>query len=128
MGIVTILTFLIISCLGFIVTCTYSRESIEDKIVGIWKHHKDEVFLTFRKDKKMSLRIPFFPKSHEFKGRYEIIDENILKIEFNDQFYLTNGEIITSNQVMKIIIEKNRVLLYGITMDELEGEVFTKVF
>ncbi len=117
--------FLITLCSCFIANLSYSRKATEESIVGIWKHHEDQVFLIFWENNKMSLRIPL---NYEVMGRYRIIEKRDVEIVFLPQSYLMSGELIKSEpQPMKLTIYNNKLYLYGIEKDKLEGELFIKV-
>lgn len=97
----------------------------EKDIVGVWKHHKDQVYLIFCDDNKMSLQIPL---NFEVLGQYKFINKSEIDLVLIPQYFLTSGEVIQTDYIiLKIIIENNNFFLYGITQDNLEKELFIKV-
>jgi hypothetical protein len=97
----------------------------EKNIVGIWKHHKDQVYLMFCKDNKMSIQIPL---NYKVIGQYRFINNFEIELVLVPQYFLTCGEVIQTDPIiLKIIIKNNNLFLYGITQDKLEGELFIKI-
>jgi len=116
---------LITLCSCFVNNYFYSHKVLEKDIIGVWKHHKDQVYLLFWEDNKMSLIIPL---NYEVTGQYKFIDTKTMEIIFLSRSFLMSGELIESNpQVLKITIDCDKLFLHGIDIDKLEGELFTKV-
>jgi hypothetical protein len=58
----------------------------EKLIVGLWKHHKDDVFFAFHKDGSMSFKIPVAQGAYGITGKYKFIDGSLLQIELDYQY------------------------------------------
>lgn len=116
---------LIALCSCFINKFLSPCKVLEKNIVGIWKHHNDQVYLIFWEDNKMSLRIPL---NYEVKGHYMFIEPHTIQLIFISQSYLMSGEVITSNpQILKISFSDDKLILYGIKKDINEGEIFIRI-
>jgi len=107
---------------------SYLQESPEETIVGVWKHQKDDVFFVFLHDGSMSFKIPFAQGDYEIPGKYDLIDKNILKIEFNQQYGSISGEqIFTKPRVLKVTIKVNEIIFHGFKINNSEEQTFIRI-
>ena len=106
----------------------YLQATPEESIVGIWKHHEDEVFLSFFHDGIMSFKIPYIQGSYEIPGKYEMMDGNLLKIEFDHQYGAISGEqIFTNPRVLKVTIHVNEIIFHNLSFNEFEDQRFIRI-
>ena len=99
----------------------------EELIVGLWKHHKDEVMFGFFKNGGMYFKISLAQGAYEISGKYQLMDRNLLKIELEQQYGFISGEpIFTNPQVFKVTIHEDKIIFHDLRINESEEQVFTR--
>ena len=107
---------------------SHLHEPPEERIVGVWKHHKDDVFLFFSHDGSMKFKISYPQGDYEILGNYEFIDKNYLKIEFHHRYGAISGEQIFINpRVLKVTIHVNEMIFHNFNINESEDQKFIRI-
>ena len=107
---------------------SYLQEPLKEIIVGVWKHHKDDVFLFLFHDGSMKFKISYPQGDYEILGNYELIDKNYLKIEFNQRYGTISGEQIFINpRVLRVTIHANEIIFHGLQINEFEDQKFIRI-
>lgn len=102
--------------------------SSEELIVGVWKHSKDEVFFSFFKNGGMYFKFPLAKGVHEISGKYKLMDENLLKIEIDQQYGTISGKpLFTNPQVLKVTVHEDRIIFHNLRINESYEQVFTRI-
>ena len=113
--------------LATLFACSYLQEPPKKRIVGVWKHHKDDVFLVFSRDGSMKFKISYPQGDYEIFGNYELINKNYLKIEFHHQYGAISGEQIFINpRVLKVTIHANEIIFHGLQINDFEDQKFIR--
>jgi hypothetical protein len=100
----------------------------KESIVVIWKHRKEDVFLSFFKDGGMYFKIPLAKGDHEISGKYELMDGNLLKIELDQQYGTISGEpLFTNTQVLKVTVHEDKIIFHNLRINESDEQVFTRI-
>ena len=119
---------LVLMMSSLIFALCYLQATPEESIIGIWKHHKDDVFLAFFRDGIMSFKIPYIQGSYEIPGKYELMDGNLLKIEFDHQYGAISGEqIFTNPRVLKVTIHVNEIIFHNLSFNESKDQRFIRI-
>jgi hypothetical protein len=114
--------------LSFFFCLAYAQAPLRETIVGVWKHHKDDVSFVFFNNGTMCFRIPFIQGISEITGKYECIDKQHLKIELDQQYTLESGEpIFTRPQILKLTIHENKIIFHDLKINEPEEQIFIRV-
>jgi hypothetical protein len=107
---------------------TLVDKSPQEMLVGVWKHHRDEVFFSFRPDGSMTCTIPCAQGVYEIPGTYELMDPNRLKIVLNSQYGSHTGEpIIGIPQVLHVTIQANGITFHDLKMAQSEEQEFVRI-
>jgi hypothetical protein len=107
---------------------SYLQAPPEEIIVGVWKHHKDDVFFVFFHDGSMKFKIPFTQGDYEIPGKYELMDRNLLNIELDHQYGSISGEqIFTNPRILKVTIHVNEIIFHGLKINESEEQKFIRI-
>ena len=102
--------------------------SLEELIVGTWKHCKDDVLFRFFKDGGMYFKIPLARGGCEISGKYELIDGNLLKIELDQQYGTISGEpLFTNPQVLRVTVHEDSIIFHNFRINESDEQVFTRI-
>ena len=122
------LTFFFLLSLGFLFAFAHIQVTPEEMIVGVWKHHQEEVSFVFFDDGNMRLRIPVVQGVSELSGRYKLIEENLLQIQLDYQYGLASGQPMLSNpQVLKVTIHENEMIFHDLKINEPEEQLFIRI-
>ncbi len=108
---------LILMTLAPFFALSYLQAPPKEIIVGMWKHQKDDVFFVFFPDGRMKFKIPFPQGDYEIPGKYELLDQNLLKIELDHRYWAISGEqIFTNPRVLKVTIRVNDIIFHDLNL------------
>ena len=119
---------LVLMTFALLFAFSYLQEPLKERIMGVWKHHKDDIFLVFFHDRSMKFKISYPQGDYEILGNYELIDNNYLKIEFHHQYGAISGEQIFINpRVLRVTIHANEIIFHGLQINESEDQKFIRI-
>jgi hypothetical protein len=122
------ITPLFLLTLGLLFGLSFLQAPQEDLIVGLWKHHKDDVFFAFHKDGSMSFEIPVAQGAYGITGKYKLIDGNLLQIELDYQYGSISGEpIFTNPQILKVVIFEDKIIFHDLKINESKEHKFIRI-
>lgn len=76
----------------------------------------------------MYFKIPLARGGHDISGKYELIDENLLKIQLNQQYGAISGEpLFTNPRVLRVTIHEDSVIFHNLMINESDEQVFTRI-
>ena len=122
------ITPLLLSTFCLLFGLSFLQEPSKDLIVGLWKHHEDDVFFSFLKDGNISFEIPVAQGVYRITGKYTLINENLLNIELDYQYGTISGEpIFTNPQVLKVTIKVNEIIFHDFKIKESTEQKFIRI-
>jgi hypothetical protein len=107
---------------------SYLKTPPEELIVGLWKHHNEDVFFGFFKNGGMYFKISMAHRTYEITGKYKLVGRNRLRIEIDYQYGTVSGKpIIISPQVLKVTIQKDRIIFHDLIINDSEEQEFIRI-
>jgi hypothetical protein len=107
---------------------SYLKTPPEELIVGLWKHHKEDVFFGFFKNGGMYLKISLAHRTYEITGKYKLVDNNLLRIEIDYQYGTVSGKpIVITPQVLKVTIQKDKIIFHDLIINDSKEQEFTRI-
>ncbi len=107
---------------------TFGHQSPKEMLVGVWKHHRDEVFFSFHPDGSMTCKIPCAQGVYEISGTYELVEPNRLKIALNSQYGSHTGEpIFAIPQVLHVTIQEKTITFHDLRMAQSDEQEFVRI-
>jgi hypothetical protein len=107
---------------------SYLKTPLKELIVGLWKHHKEDVFFGFFKNSGMYFKISLAHGTYEITGKYKLVDKNLLRIEIDCQYGTVSGKpIFITPQVLKVTIQKDKIIFHDLIITDSEGQEFIRI-
>ena len=123
-----IITPLLLLTLAYLFALSYIESPPEELIVGLWKHHKDDVIFGFFKNGGMYFKISLAQGTYEISGKYQVMDRSVLKIELEQQYGFISGEpLFTKPHILRVTIHEDRIIFHDLMINKSEEQVFNRI-
>ena len=107
---------------------SYIETPQKELIVGLWKHHKEDVFFGFFKNSGMYFKISLAHATYEITGKYKFVDRNLIKIEIDCLYGTVSGKpIFMTPQVLKVTIQKDKLIFHDLIINDSEEQEFIRM-